>query len=139
MVIDPAEPDSRSVGSFFMNPMLAEEAVRQLEVALEHFGVDPALLPRYPSESGLIKVPAAWLIEQSGFKKGHAFGRAGISSKHSLALVNRGGAQATDILALAAAIRRGVRERFGIVLQPEPRFIGFERDVVSLLDGPQKD
>jgi len=139
MVLDPAEPDSRSVGSFFMNPLLGDVAVHDLEVALEAGGIDPSGIPRYPAGSGLTKVPAAWLIEQSGFKKGQALGRAGISSKHSLALVNRGGARASDILALAATIRRGVRERFGVVLQPEPRFIGFERDVVSLLDGPQKD
>jgi UDP-N-acetylmuramate dehydrogenase len=72
-----------------------------------------------------VKIPAAWLIEQAGFSRGFAIGNAGISSKHTLALVNRGAATASEILALAAEIRSSVEKKFGVVLQPEPVFIGF--------------
>jgi UDP-N-acetylmuramate dehydrogenase len=75
-----------------------------------------------------VKVPAAWLIEQSGFSRGHAAGAAGLSSKHPLAIVNRGGATARDVLALAVQIKRRVGERFGIWLRPEPAFVGFGDD-----------
>ena len=139
MVLDPAEPNSRSVGSFFMNPLLSVSELLGLEAALERRGVDPAGMPRYDAGPALTKVPAAWLIEQAGFCKGETMGRAAISTKHSLALVNRGGASASEILALARAVRSGVRDRLSVVLQPEPRFIGFDRPAVALLDdGPQK-
>lgn len=140
MVLDPAEPDSRSVGSFFMNPLLSPSDLHTLETALERLGIDPTGMPRYAAGRDLTKVPAAWLIEQAGFSKGETMGCAAISRKHSLALVNRGGATAADILALARAVRTGVRDRLSVVLHPEPRFIGFDRPVAALLDGgPQKD
>ncbi len=139
MVLDPTEPDSCSVGSFFMNPLLSASELYALEAALEGSGTDPAGMPRYDAGSDLTKVPAAWLIEQAGFVKGETMGRAAISTKHSLALVNRGGASAADILGLARTVRTGVRDRLSVVLQPEPRFIGFDRPVAALLDdGPQK-
>jgi UDP-N-acetylmuramate dehydrogenase len=77
---------------------------------------------------GQIKLPAAWLIERAGFQRGDADGAAGISSKHTLALVNRGGATARDVLRLATRIKRAVAERFGIFLRPEPVCVGFHED-----------
>ena len=120
MVIDPADPDSRSVGSFFMNPVVSV-AQRERIVAIAN---EPA--PEYPAGEGHVKVPAAWLIERSGFHKGFADGAVGISSKHPLALVNRGGATAADVLRLATRIKQGVLDRFAVALRPEPVFAGFD-------------
>jgi UDP-N-acetylmuramate dehydrogenase len=114
MVIDPADPDSVSAGSFFTNPILAPDA----------FAALPGDPPAYPEPDGRIKTSAAWLIERSGFARGHGEGRAGISSKHTLALVNRGGATTAELLALAREIAAGVRARFGISLHPEPVLVG---------------
>jgi UDP-N-acetylmuramate dehydrogenase len=77
---------------------------------------------------GRVKIPAAWLIERSGFTKGFAAGAAGLSSKHPLAIVNRGGASASDVVDLAFQIKRAVLDRHGIALRPEPVFVGFEHD-----------
>ena len=114
MVVDPADPDSHSAGSFFTNPILDPPA---LAAALALAGPD---LPRWPQPDGTTKISAAWLIERAGFAKGTTRGRAGISRKHALALVNLGGATATEILALAAAIVAGVHARFGVTLEREP-------------------
>lgn len=120
MVIDPMDPDTRSVGSFFMNPVISPgDRDRVAAVA----GVQP---PAYPADEGRVKVSAAWLIERSGFHRGDADGSVGISTKHTLALVNRGGATARDVLRFAARIKRGVIDRFGIRLRPEPMFVGFD-------------
>jgi UDP-N-acetylmuramate dehydrogenase len=78
--------------------------------------------------AGIVKIPAAWLIERAGFHKGYADGSVAISSKHPLALVNRGGATARDVLRLATRIKHQVADRFGVLLKPEPNFIGFEDD-----------
>ncbi len=122
MVIDAADADTRSVGSFFMNPVVSEHhRERVASVA----GVQP---PAYPADSGHVKLSAAWLIERSGFQRGDGDGPVGISSKHTLALVNRGGATARDVLRFASRIKRGVLDRFGISLRPEPVFVGFERN-----------
>jgi len=109
MVLDPADPDSVSAGSFFTNPVV--------EVA-------PPGAPSWPDTSGRVKVSAAWLIEQAGFGKGWGEGRAGLSSKHTLAVVNRGGATAEELLEVARAVRAGVRDRFGITLVHEPVVVG---------------
>ncbi|HUJ62715.1 MAG TPA: UDP-N-acetylmuramate dehydrogenase [Kofleriaceae bacterium] len=111
MVIDPGDPESRSAGSFFTNPIVAGELA-------------PAGAPSWPQPDGRVKLSAAWLIERAGFAKGHARGRAAISRKHALALVNRGGATAAELLALAREIQDGVRDRFGIELSPEPVIVG---------------
>jgi UDP-N-acetylmuramate dehydrogenase len=111
MVIDPADPDSVSAGSFFTNPIL---------------DTAPAGAPTWPEADGRVKTSAAWLIERSGFHRGYGDGRVGISTKHTLALVNRGGATTAELLALATEIATGVRERFGIGLVPEPVFVGVE-------------
>ena len=122
MVVDAADPDTRSVGSFFMNPIVTEE--RREEIS----GSAGATSPGFALGGGRVKVPAAWLIERAGFHKGMADGAVGISTKHPLALVNRGGATARDVLRLAARIKRQVLDRFGVALRPEPVFAGFDRD-----------
>jgi UDP-N-acetylmuramate dehydrogenase len=122
MVLDARDPDSRSVGSFFMNPVVAESDFERVSSIA---GERP---PCFATDDGRVKIPAAWLIERSGFRKGHVDGAVGISTKHPLALVNRGGATAADVLRLASAVKRGVADRFGVWLRPEPIFVGFEAD-----------
>ena len=122
MVLDASDADTRSVGSFFMNPVVAEHARERMS------SVAGATAPAYPAGPGQVKVPAAWLIEQAGFKKGDVEGGAAISTKHPLAIVNRGGAKAGDVVRLAARIKRGVMDRFGVALRPEPVFVGFASD-----------
>jgi UDP-N-acetylmuramate dehydrogenase len=117
MVIDESDTDTRSAGSFFKNPILSSDEFAALNERATN-------VPHYPA-TNKFKVPAAWLIEQAGFPKGFTAGRVAISTKHSLALVNRGGATATELIALMRQIQDGVEERFGIRLQPEPVFIGF--------------
>lgn len=120
MVLDPADPDSRSVGSFFVNPVITEDQRAQIGSAAGE------RVPGFPRGDGRVKVPAAWLIERAGFRRGHADGAAGISTKHTLALVNRGGASAADLIRLAVRIKRAVAERFDVLLRPEPVFLGFD-------------
>ena len=128
MLLNPGDPDSRSVGSFFTNPVLDAEQFARVESAAPRApgatgAHDP--VPRFDAGDGLVKVPAAWLIEHAGFGKGYgAPGRARVSSKHTLALVNAGGATTADLLALAREIRDGVRAAFGVTLDPEPTFVG---------------
>ena len=127
MVIATGDPDCRSAGSFFKNPIITVEAAALVEESarrLDKIGPQERL-PSYEAPEGKVKLPAAWLIERAGFQKGYGLGTAGISSKHSLALVNRGGATAHDILALMNEIQAGVKECFGIELRPEPEFVGF--------------
>jgi UDP-N-acetylmuramate dehydrogenase len=112
MVLDPADPDSVSAGSFFTNPVVP---------------VAPDGAPAWPDPSGGVKVSAAWLIEQAGFAKGWGEGRAGLSTKHTLALVNRGGARAEELLEVARVVQDRVRARFGITLVPEPVVVGNHR------------
>jgi UDP-N-acetylmuramate dehydrogenase len=122
MLLVEGDPDCRSAGSFFKNPLVKKEQAKRIE---ERTGKE---LPRFPAGVGdehMVKIPAAWLIEQAGFAKGYAMGGAGISSRHTLALINRGGATAREILALAEAIKIGVRARFGIELEREPELVGF--------------
>jgi UDP-N-acetylmuramate dehydrogenase len=119
MVLVGCEPDCRSAGSFFKNPVIHEDHANRIE-----FNTRKAP-PRFPAGPGKVKIPAAWLIEQAGFPRGFAIGNAGISTKHTLALVNRGGVTASEILALAAEIRSAVEKKFAVVLQPEPVFVGF--------------
>lgn len=119
MVLDATDPDTRSAGSFFTNPVLRASA---FEALAARFGDVPA----HPGADGRTKVPAAWLIERAGFAKGHARGGAAISTKHALALTNRGDATAADVFALAREIRDGVAERLGVSLEPEPMLLGFD-------------
>ncbi|MGB6194568.1 MAG: UDP-N-acetylmuramate dehydrogenase [Terracidiphilus sp.] len=119
MLLVEGESDCRSAGSFFKNPVVSEECVKRV---IDAAGKEP---PQFPvAAAGLVKLPAGWLIEQAGFARGFARGPAGISSRHTLALINRGGASAADILALACEIQIAVNERFGIHLEIEPVLLG---------------
>ncbi|MEO9157337.1 MAG: UDP-N-acetylmuramate dehydrogenase [Kofleriaceae bacterium] len=114
MVVDPADPDSRSAGSFFTNPIASAELAAAVEARA---GARP---PQWGQPDGRVKLAAAWLIERAGFAKGFTRGRVGISHKHALALVNRGGATASELLAFADDIIAGVESRLGVTLVPEP-------------------
>lgn len=116
MVLDPEDPDTRSVGSFFTNPVLSAQEWAAVQDRL----VDAGEPPSWPAPNGTVKVPAAWLIEKAGFAKGYGRDGVAISSKHTLALTHRGGATTAALLDLAREIRDGVRDRFGVVLHPEP-------------------
>jgi UDP-N-acetylmuramate dehydrogenase len=125
MVVDPADPDSVSAGSFFMNPVLDAGDFAELQRrASEWLGADAQGPPHFPGPDGRVKTSAAWLIERAGFHRGHERGRVAISTKHSLALVNRGGATTAELVALAREIAVGVRDAFGVELLPEPVFVG---------------
>ena len=126
MVWDPNDPNHRSAGSFFVNPLVDSHQARQLQQEFPD-------MPHWPGAQGQMKLSAAWLIERSGFPKGWGNGPAGLSSNHVLALINRGNAQASDLVNLAAEVRRGVYARFSVKLHPEPEFIGFDRSVEELL------
>ena len=116
MVLDDADPDTWSAGSFFTNPVLDPERADAL----------PADAPRFPQPDGRVKTSAAWLIERAGYGKGFGDGPARVSSKHVLALTNRGSATASDLLHLARQIRAGVESTYGITLVPEPVLVGCE-------------
>ncbi|KUL38084.1 UDP-N-acetylenolpyruvoylglucosamine reductase [Streptomyces sp. NRRL F-4489] len=124
MVLDPADHDTWSAGSFFTNPVLTEdehtELVRRVR---ERLGPDAAP-PAFPDGGGRVKTSAAWLIERAGFTKGYGSGPARISTKHTLALTNRGEATTEDLLALAREVRDGVRDAFGVTLVNEPVTVG---------------
>lgn len=121
MLLVENDPDSRSAGSFFKNPVT--DAARLGAVAAAA-GVREDAVPHWPAGNGLVKFSAAWLIERAGFGKGFEDGAAGISSRHTLALINRGGATAADIERLQEKIQRGVLERFGVTLEREPVYLG---------------
>ena len=126
MVINPADPDTRNSGSFFVNPVLDADAMAFVEAAARARCGPGTRVPRFAAkEEGLVKVPAAWLIERAGFGKGYNPGDgARISSKHTLALVNSGSASTAGLMALAREIRDGVRDIFGVSLTPEPVLVG---------------
>jgi UDP-N-acetylmuramate dehydrogenase len=130
MVLDPADPDTRSAGSFFTNPVLDRRQFAELErraAARSGRPGERASAPSFPAGDGLVKIPAAWLIEQAGFGKGYpGNGSARISSKHTLALTNPGGASTASLIGLAREIRSGVRQAFGIELVSEPVLVGAE-------------
>jgi UDP-N-acetylmuramate dehydrogenase len=124
MLLVEGDPDCRSAGSFFKNPVIGEDHAAQIALIC---GEEP---PRYMAGDGVenagkVKIPAAWLIERAGFKKGYVLGGAGISSRHTLALINRGKATARELLELANAIKREVQSRFTIELEIEPVLVGF--------------
>jgi UDP-N-acetylmuramate dehydrogenase len=120
MVLDPADHDTWSVGSFFTNPVVTPEAYQRIADRTD------GPVPQYPAPDG-VKLPAGWLVERAGFGKGYpddAAARCRLSTKHALALTNRGRARTEDVIALARAIRDGVRDVFGITLEPEPVLLG---------------
>jgi UDP-N-acetylmuramate dehydrogenase len=122
MVVDSADLDTQSAGSFFTNPILTPDAVAEFRERAK----DEGPIPIFPEADGRSKVSAGWLIEHAGFKKGHKneSGRVSLSTKHALALTNRGGATADEIVSFARMIRDGVRVRFGVTLENEPVFVG---------------
>jgi UDP-N-acetylmuramate dehydrogenase len=122
MLLVEGDPDCRSAGSFFKNPAVTEEVAERVRNSAASRGIPVRI---FPADDGLVKIPAAWLIEQAGFAKGYAMGAAGISSRHTLALMNRGGATAKEILGLAERIRAAVETQFGIRLEMEPEMVGF--------------
>lgn len=127
MILNDSDPDSKSVGSFFKNPVLDLETIAGVESVARERGILGAseTIPRFTTPEGHEKLAAAWFIERAGFHKGFALGRAGISGKHALAIINKGGATARDILDLMYKIQERVLELVGIELEPEPVFVGF--------------
>ena len=122
MLITPDDPDSQSAGSFFKNPVLSESQHADLQ---RRAAVKGLSIPAYPALEKSKKVSAAWLVEHSGFSRGYGSGHVGISSKHALAIVNRGGATASEVLALKDQIQQRVEEIWGVGLKPEPVMVGF--------------
>ena len=127
MLLDEDEPNRRSVGSFFVNPVIDASSLTALDERARATGGITSIesVPTFKTDTGAFKVPAAWLIEKAGFTKGLRRGAFGISSAHALALVHHGGGTSEELVALARDICEGVRGRFDIALQPEPVFLGF--------------
>jgi UDP-N-acetylmuramate dehydrogenase len=117
MLLQPGDADCRSAGSFFKNPVVPATLLDSLA---QQLSVEKAGIPAYPAQDGEVKLSAAWLIERAGFPKGYVLGNAGISSRHTLALINRGGATAADVLALRDKLVEAIASRFAIRLEPEP-------------------
>lgn len=124
MLIVSGDEDCRSAGSFFKNPIVSEAEAQRIE-ALAEKRAPGKKLPRYPAAEGQVKVAAAWLVEQAGIAKGYSLGPVAISRKHTLAIVNRGGATAKDVVALKEEVQKRVFDVWGVELQPEPVFVGF--------------
>ena len=121
MLLVPGDPDCRSAGSFFKNPIVPASKLDSLALEL---GIEKQRIPAYPAQDSEVKLSAAWLIERAGYVKGYALGNAGISSRHTLALINRGGASAAEVTALRDRIKEAVASRFTIRLEPEPVWLG---------------
>lgn len=118
MVIDLNDPNHRSAGSFFKNPIVSRDRFDEI------WSRSGGKVPNFPVGEAKVKIPAAWLIENAGFHRGFVMGNAGISTSHSLAVINRGGATAEEILSLARAIQSRVNETFAVELKPEPVLVG---------------
>jgi UDP-N-acetylmuramate dehydrogenase len=121
MVIDPADPNRRSCGSFFTNPIMKREAFAEVERR-----VADATMPRWSQPDGRIKLSAAWLIEHAGFRRGQREGPVGLSTRHTLAIVAHDGARTADVLGFARRVQTTVAERFAVRLTPEPVYWGVE-------------
>jgi UDP-N-acetylmuramate dehydrogenase len=124
MLIVEGDEDCRSAGSFFKNPIVPASHADEVKRIARERGIDREP-PIYPATNGNVKLSAAWLVEQSGFHKGYGSGPAGISRRHTLAIVNRGNATAKDIIALKDEVQHGVKKTFRVELHPEPVFVGF--------------
>ncbi|MDQ2834699.1 MAG: UDP-N-acetylenolpyruvoylglucosamine reductase, partial [Acidobacteriota bacterium] len=121
MLLVEGEPDSRSAGSFFKNPIVPAAALASIAETLH---IELRAIPHWPANPGHIKLPAAWLLEQAGFSKGFTHGAAGISSRHTLALINQGSASAADVVRLRNLIQHEIQSRFHIALEQEPVLVG---------------
>jgi UDP-N-acetylmuramate dehydrogenase len=117
MLLVSGDADCRSAGSFFKNPVVP---ITVLDSLAQELGIQKQSIPAYPVQGGEVKLSAAWLIERAGYQKGFALGNAGISSRHTLALINRGGASAAEIVSLRDKLTDTIASRFGIRLEPEP-------------------
>ncbi|MFY9555853.1 MAG: UDP-N-acetylmuramate dehydrogenase [Blastocatellia bacterium] len=124
MVIDPNDSDSRSVGSFFVNPTITREDFEQVQPRASRFLTATESMPAFPASDGRVKLSAAWLIERAGFKRGYVYRNVGTSTKHALAIINRGNGTAREIAELKELIKKRVLEEFGVLLTPEPVFVG---------------
>ncbi len=127
MLLDASDPCSRGCGSFFVNPVVSSDVAQGIR---DTFACES--VPLYPQSFGCAKIAAAWLIEKSGFKKGHRHGTVGISERHSLAIVAYADAKARDIVSFAKRIQAAVDQKFGVVLVPEPVFWGFRQMQLGL-------
>jgi UDP-N-acetylmuramate dehydrogenase len=130
MVVDPADENRRSAGSFFMNPIVPAAVADAVVAEALRAGLvtEAGQVPRYPGPDGQVKLAAGWLIERAGVAKGTRRGSVGISTRHALALVHHGGGRTADLLALAREVRDTVAARFGVRLVPEPVFLGAALD-----------
>ncbi|HEX8089693.1 MAG TPA: UDP-N-acetylmuramate dehydrogenase [Blastocatellia bacterium] len=126
MVIDPGDADSRSVGSFFVNPVVTVEEFQQIKGRASNRVTGGQDIPSFPSSDGRVKLSAAWLIERAGFNRGYVLGNVGTSTKHALAIINRGGGSAREVVELKERIQSRVLDTFGVALTPEPVFVGFD-------------
>lgn len=122
MLLTPGDADAKSAGSFFKNPVLTDNQFESLKQKASARGLE---IPNYPALQAHRKVSAAWLVEQSGFAKGYGNGHVGISCKHALAIVNRGGATAAEVVELKNEIQTRVQQQWEIQLEPEPVLLGF--------------
>jgi UDP-N-acetylmuramate dehydrogenase len=126
MILDGADPNGRSAGSFFMNPIVAAQDADAIvaRAIADGIAASEREVPRWPAEGGRVKLAAGWLIERAGIAKGMRLGNVGVSSKHALALVHHGGGSTRELLELAERVRAAVEARFGVQLVPEPVFWG---------------
>ncbi|MFY9608995.1 MAG: UDP-N-acetylmuramate dehydrogenase, partial [Blastocatellia bacterium] len=126
MVIDPQDPDSHSVGSFFVNPIVTREECDQINQRADRVVARGEEMPTFAAAGDRVKLSAAWLIERAGIGRGYVHGGVGTSTKHALAIVNRGVGTAREVIELKELIQSRVLDAFGVALTPEPVFIGFE-------------
>ncbi|MET0592634.1 MAG: UDP-N-acetylmuramate dehydrogenase [Polyangiaceae bacterium] len=132
MVVDPADPNRNSAGSFFVNPTVTPEQADEIEHRARAAAFEAQAMPRYPV-GDRVKLSAAWLIERAGFAKGTTDGAVGISTRHALAIVNRGGASASDVYGFARRVKDAVFEAFGVSLAAEPVLVGFNEQEAAVL------
>ncbi len=125
MVIDPDDPNRRSAGSFFLNPVVTSAEADRVAAFAVSEGLAPHVtaVPRYPTQGGEVKLAAGWLVEKSGIAKGTRRGAVGVSSNHALVIVHHGGGTTTELLAFADEVRSCVEDRFGVRLEREPRLL----------------
>ncbi|HLG14380.1 MAG TPA: UDP-N-acetylmuramate dehydrogenase [Blastocatellia bacterium] len=135
MVIDPNDPDSRSVGSFFVNPVVTREELEQIRERVERRGGRSDMMPQFPAGEDRVKLSAAWLIERAGFERGYRHGNVGISTRHALAIVNRGGGTASEVMELAEEMKSRMLNAFAIELITEPVAVGFDELPDCIISG----